>query len=157
MINDKSEWKLFLIQKHKTKTVHYDFRLEKGGVLKSWAIPKGPSYIPSEKRLAIEVEDHSLNGATEENDNKIIWDKGKYKNITGLQQNRKLIPYYEAYENGVIEIELKGEKLKGNWVLVAIAEEKNKNHWLLIKKKDEYAKSNYNIVEDKPGSVISED
>lgn len=155
-MNNKSYWKHFLIEKHHAKTTHYDFRLEKDGVLKLWAVPKGPSYDPSKKRLAIEVEDHSLQTALKETANKIIWDKGKYKNISGLQQEEKLISYYKAYENGVIQIKFKGKKLKGKWVLVKMDNENERNHWLLIKKKDKFANRINNVVEKKPGSVVSE-
>jgi len=83
----KASWKRYVIQKHKAKNLHYDFRLEQEGVLKSWTVPKGLSNNSDEKRLAVEVDDHELKHITYESETVTIWDKGKYKNITGLKQN----------------------------------------------------------------------
>ena len=105
-----ASWKRYVIQKHKAKNLHYEFRLEQDNVLKSWAIPKGPSDDPDVKRLAVEVEDHALTHLTHESETVTIWDQGEYKNITGLKQDEKVIPFNKAYENGVIKIKLKGEK-----------------------------------------------
>jgi bifunctional non-homologous end joining protein LigD len=128
----------FVVHEHHARHLHFDFRLEKDGVLKSWAVPKGPSMNPSDKRLAIMVEDHSLEygdfeGVIPEGQygaGKVyIWDKGKYQTVKG------------SIEEGQWEIQLEGEKLKGNFVLFKI---KGKpDQWLLIKKKDKFADYNF--------------
>ncbi|HKK95374.1 MAG TPA: DNA polymerase ligase N-terminal domain-containing protein [Anaerovoracaceae bacterium] len=131
----KASWKRYVIQKHKAKNLHYDFRLEQEGVLKSWAVPKGLSNNPDEKRLAVEVDDHEFKHLTYESETVTIWDQGGYKNITGLKQGGEVISFREAYENGVIELKLKGEKLEGDWVLIRMDISDNKNNWLLKKEK----------------------
>jgi bifunctional non-homologous end joining protein LigD len=128
----------FVVHEHHAKHLHFDFRLEKDGVLKSWAVPKGPSMNPNDKRLAIMVEDHPLEygdfeGVIPEGQygaGKVyIWDKGQYQTVKG------------CLEEGQWEIQLDGEKLKGNFVLLKI---KGKpDQWLLIKKKDRFADYNF--------------
>src|SRR3954464_11758220 len=108
----------FVIQLHDATTLHYDFRLEAGGVLKSWAVPKGPSTDPREKRLAVEVEDHSLDYAEFEGrigtgygaGRVIVWDAGTYRSLTDG-------PVEAAIESGHLSFWLEGEKLRGGWTL----------------------------------------
>ena len=124
----------FVVQKHDATTLHYDFRLEINGVLKSWAIPKGPSTDPSNKRLAIPTPDHALEykdfaGVIPEGQygaGKVtIWDKGTYANI------RDDVSMSKSYQEGKIKIHLDGKKLKGNYSLIRM---KGKDKpWLLIK------------------------
>lgn len=132
----------FVIQRHKATRLHYDLRLEMEGVLKSWAVPKGPSMNPGDKRLAIQTEDHPVKylnfegtipkgnyGAGE----MFIWDEGIYKSV---QDNRELI---DQLENGNLKIEFFGKKLKGEFSLIITNRGEGKNQWLLIKKKDRYS------------------
>ena len=119
----------FVIQKHAARTLHYDFRLEAGGVLKSWAVPKGPSTDPREKRLAVQVEDHSLAHGSYESERVSIWDAGTYRPLTDG-------PVEEAIENGHLSFWLEGEKLHGGWTLQRTSEGR-KPQWLLIKRRDE--------------------
>jgi bifunctional non-homologous end joining protein LigD len=149
----------FVIQKHAARRLHYDFRLEMDGVLKSWAVTRGPSLVPGEKRLAVHVEDHPLEyGSFEGTIPKgeygggtvIIWDRGEW---TPLGDARK------AYAKGHLEFELKGEKLGGRWHLVRMAgkpREKREN-WLLIKGDDEAAReeADPDILEEQPQSVAT--
>lgn len=148
----------FVVQKHSATSLHYDFRLEVGGVLKSWAVPKGMSLNPEEKRLAMMVEDHPLDymkfegvipkgnyGAGEV----IVWDFGTYvsKNFpTNANQNKIL---EKQIKNGKIEIILQGEKLKGIFYLIKSQD----NRWLFLKGKDEFAKEEYEFDEN---SVLSD-
>ncbi|MBS0185378.1 MAG: DNA ligase [Proteobacteria bacterium] len=147
----------FIIQKHKASHLHYDFRLYVNGVLKSWALPKGPTLNPNLKRLAISTEDHLLSYANFEGiiphhhyggGIVLMWDQGPYKNITF--KNGQNISMKEALQEGHILFQLKGQKLKGNFILQRLQEEK----WLLIKKQDEYA-SQADILNEFPASVIS--
>lgn len=147
---------IFVVQQHHASHMHFDFRLEMDGVLKSWAIPKGPSLDPSVKRLAALTEDHPLDYATFEGiipegygaGTVIVWDQGTYKNIT--EQKGKPCSIEQAFKNGHIKITLKGKKLKGDFVLMHF---KDKN-WLLIKLADKYANTQEPVVE-KPQSVRS--
>ncbi len=146
----------FVIQKHRASTLHYDFRLEVDGVLKSWAIPKGPSTDPREKRLAVQVEDHSLDyfdfegvlgegygaGAV------IVWDLGSYRN---LDQERSMA---QAIEDGHVKIWLQGEKLQGGWTLQR-THGGRKPRWLMIKRRDEKADARRNPESTQPESVKS--
>lgn len=149
---------LFCIQKHHATHLHYDLRIESEGVLKSWAVPKGPSMDPSVKRLAIAVEDHPLHYATFEGiiprgygaGTVIVWDTGTYKNIT--KKNNKKVPFEQAWADGHIEVEFKGQKLQGKFALTRISPMKN---WLLIKMKDEYADAKYDPVATELKSVLS--
>jgi len=124
----------FVIHEHHATHLHYDFRLELEGVLKSWVIPKGPSMNPSEKRLALLVEDHLLEYIDSEGiipkghygaGAVVIWDKGSYELI---ELKKEKITFF-----------LKGRKLKGAFTLTLLKGSRKGNEWLLIKKKDEYA------------------
>ena len=150
---------IFVIQQHHASRMHYDFRLEVDGVLKSWAIPKGPSLDPKDKRLAAQVEDHPLAYAKFEGvipsgygaGTVIVWDTGTYENKT--EKKGEPISIQEGLENGHITIELQGKKLKGEYALIRFrGEEKN---WLLIKADDEYADARRNVTESEPKSVLS--
>jgi bifunctional non-homologous end joining protein LigD len=148
----------FVIQKHAARRLHYDFRLELDGVLKSWAVPKGPSLNPAEKRLAVEVEDHPLEYAKFEGripegeygaGEVIVWDRGTWKSaddpVRGLRA-------------GKLEFELTGKKLSGGWRLVRMgrpSRESPKPQWLLMKRSDDAARlaGKAEIVEERPESV----
>jgi bifunctional non-homologous end joining protein LigD len=150
----------FVIQKHAASHLHYDFRLEAEGVLKSWAVPKGPSTQPGEKRLAMQVEDHPLDYAGFEGiipkgqyggGTVMVWDQGTYINLT--QHRGHLIPLAKGLERGHIEFWLQGKKLNGGWSLVRMGQDDR--HWLLLKKKDEGANFPPNPVRDLPNSVVT--
>ncbi|MGC1887069.1 MAG: DNA ligase D [Stellaceae bacterium] len=151
----------FVIQKHAARRLHYDFRLELDGVLKSWAVPKGPSLDPGEKRLAVHVEDHPLDYGAFEG----VIPEGEYGGGTVLLWDRGIwVPLNSdpeaAYRKGSLKFTLKGEKLHGNWALVRMggkaANERHEN-WLLIKERDEAAvpQSGDAVVADNPLSVAS--
>src|SRR5215469_6988055 len=133
----------FVIQKHAARRLHYDFRLELDGALKSWAIPKGPSLDPGEKRLAVHVEDHPLDYGQFEG----VIPEGEYGGGTVLLWDRGIwAPADEdvdaAYQRGSLKFTLNGEKLHGNWALVRMggkAAEERRENWLLIKERDEAA------------------
>ncbi len=128
MSSDKE--KIYTIQKHDASTLHYDLRLEKDGVLKSWAVPKGPSEDPSDKRLAIETEDHDLDyadfeGKIEEGEYGAgeveLWDEGTYEEI--------------KWEENEIIVDIHGDKLSGKYVLMRFKPEEEPENWLFFKKK----------------------
>ena len=152
----------FVIQKHAASHLHYDFRLEMKGVLKSWAVPKGPSINPEDKRLAMLVEDHPFDYKDFEGiippgnygaGTVIIWDEGTYHPADGNgsveDQEKKLL---KDFYSGKLSIVLKGKKLKGEFALVQ-AKGRGDNSWLLIKKKDQYAAKEDVTKKDK--SVVS--
>ena len=155
----------FVIQKHDATRLHYDFRLQVGRKLKSWAVPKGPSTNPQEKRLALPTPDHALSyadfeGVIPEGDygagTVMVWDTGTYKNIK--KKDGKIVPMSQCLKNGTIEVWLEGEKLKGGYALVKTRLPKDKgkeDKWLLIKMKDEYANKPKNPVENKPKSALT--
>src|SRR5260221_6434428 len=151
----------FVIQKHAATRLHYDFRLELDGVLKSWAIPKGPSLDPGEKRLAVHVEDHPVDYGGFEG----VIPKGQYGGGTVvLWDHGTWQPLDEdpvaAYRKGALKFILNGEKLHGKWALIRMggraAREKREN-WLLIKERDEFAApgSGSAVVDENPLSVES--
>jgi DNA ligase D-like protein (predicted 3'-phosphoesterase) len=152
---------IFVIQKHAARSLHYDFRLEVDGVLKSWAVPKGPSTDPSEKRLAVEVEDHALayadfEGTIEEGQygagSVIVWDRGTYRNISTRGDNE--VPLDEALAAGHASVWLEGEKLRGGYSFQRMRGGA-KPQWLLIKRRDEGADARRNPTSTQPESVIS--
>ena len=151
----------FVIQKHDASTLHYDFRLEVDGVLKSWAIPKGPSTDPSEKRLALPTEDHPLDYADFEGvipegeygaGTVLVWDTGPYENITEKEDG--LRPMAEAIEEGHVLVRLHGEKLQGGYALQRTGSGEDAR-WLLVKMDDEAADARRNPVSTEPLSVLS--
>jgi DNA ligase D-like protein (predicted 3'-phosphoesterase) len=144
----------FVIQKHDASTLHYDFRLEVDGVLKSWAIPKGPSTDPREKRLAVQVEDHGLDyfdfeGVLGEGygaGTVLVWDMGTYRN---LDDGRSMSASLEA---GHVKVWLEGEKLVGGWTLQR-TRGGDKPQWLIIKRRDDRADARRNPESTQPESV----
>jgi DNA ligase D-like protein (predicted 3'-phosphoesterase) len=151
----------FVIQKHDASTLHYDFRLEIDGVLKSWAVPKGPSTDPRDKRLAIPTEDHPLEyggfeGVIPEDEygggTVMIWDRGTFRNIT--EKDGELQPLDKAWKSGHLLVELQGEKIFGGYALHRTGSKKDAN-WLLIKMDDEAADARRNPVSSEPKSVES--
>ncbi|MET1066978.1 MAG: DNA ligase D [Pseudomonas prosekii] len=148
----------FCIQKHDASRLHYDFRLEIDGTLKSWAVPKGPSLDPQVKRLAMEVEDHPLDYASFEGSipqghygagDVIVWDRGIWKPIGDP---------LESLKKGKLKFELEGEKLGGIWNLVRTHQEGKQKPWFLIKHQDAAAKpeAEFDVVKAQPDSVLSE-
>jgi DNA ligase D-like protein (predicted 3'-phosphoesterase) len=161
MPTKSSKHPIFVIQKHNASHLHYDFRLEIDGVLKSWAIPKGPSTDPHDKRLAMETEDHPMSYANFEGiipegeygaGSVIVWDKGTFDNIK--EKDGKTIPLNQCYKNGQIEVNLHGKKLQGGYALIRTASDDMKK-WLCIKMRDDYADARRNPVSSQPESVIS--
>ncbi|MFO8015926.1 MAG: DNA polymerase ligase N-terminal domain-containing protein [Candidatus Woesearchaeota archaeon] len=149
---------VFVVQKHDASSLHYDFRLEISGVLKSWAVPKGPSMNPKDKRLAIMTEDHPLDYADFEGvipegqygaGTVMVWDKGTYDNIS--EKDGKEISAESALEKGHLTFELSGKKLKGAFTLIKT---KREGQWLLMKKKDDHAMKK-DILESEKKSVKS--
>ncbi len=129
--------RLFVVQQHAARALHWDLRMEIGGALKSWAVPKGPSDDPHEKRMAVHVEDHPLEYADFEGvipkgnygaGQMIVWDRGRYVPLLDME---------EGLETGKLLFELKGYKLRGRWTLVKL--KKDPTGWLLIKERDEWA------------------
>jgi bifunctional non-homologous end joining protein LigD len=142
----------FVIQKHRASALHYDFRLEADGVLKSWAVPKGPSLDPADKRLAMEVEDHPVEYGSFEGiipageyggGTVMLWDTGTYE--------PDVDDVGKALRAGELRFALHGKKLHGGWVLVRT----DGRRWLLIKRKDAAASKTVDITTEKPRSVKS--
>jgi DNA ligase D-like protein (predicted 3'-phosphoesterase) len=153
---------IFVIQKHDARSLHYDFRLEVDGVLVSWAVPKGPSVNPKERRLAIHVDDHELDYADFEGvipegeygaGTVMVWDYGTYENTH--EREGKLISMGASLKDGSIKIWLDGKKLKGGYKLVRVREsqEETGDQWLLIKMKDEMADDHRNPISTQPDSA----
>lgn len=151
----------FVVQRHQATQLHYDFRLELGGVLKSWAIPKGPSLNPSQKRLAVMVEDHpveyiSFKGKIPEGNYGAgtveIWDNGKFEAVNEKHEKITEKEALQSLKKGELKFLLKGKKLKGEFVLVRLKDgEKN---WLLIKHKDEFSTNTIYNAEEQTGTTI---
>ena len=136
----------FVVHEHHARQLHYDFRLEMAGVLKSWAVPKGPSLNPADKRLAVMVDDHSVGYFDFEGiispgqygaGTVVIWDSGNYSLLEGNDP-------VKAIEREKIIFELRGEILKGGFSLVKM-KGRAENNWLLIKKKDEHSQINWTL------------
>lgn len=150
----------YVIQKHWARRLHYDFRLELDGVMKSWAIPKGPSLDPKDKRMAVHVEDHPISynnfeGQIPEKQygagKVIIWDKGTWTPLGDLHQ---------SYSDGHLKFELHGHKLRGRWALIRMKSKGEKQEpWLLMKEKDSFVRSasEFSVVDEMPDSVAQLD
>jgi bifunctional non-homologous end joining protein LigD len=150
---------LFVIQKHHATQLHYDFRLEMEGVLKSWSVPKGPSYDPTVKRLAMMTEDHPYDYAGFEGvipagnygaGNVIVWDTGEWEFVEPGDDPVK------ALREGKLAFKLYGKKMFGEWALVRMKGRSPKgNEWLLLKHRDEWANADVDVTEVAPMSVVS--
>lgn len=142
---------VFVVQQHAATSRHFDLRLEVDGVMRSWAVPKGPSLDPAEKRLAVQVEDHALAHNSFEGPSGrggvIVWDRGQYE-----QGGRVVWP--EALERGHAVFVLHGEKLHGGFALQR-TRPGAKPQWLLIKRRDEHAQPGSDVVSEHPQSVLS--
>lgn len=144
---------VFVVQEHEASTHHFDLRLQVGGAMRSWAVPKGPSMDPAVKRLAVQVEDHGMahndfEGPTGEGGGVIVWDRGKYE-----QGGRVAWP--GALERGHAVFVLHGEKLRGGFALQRTRGEGVKAQWLLVKRRDGDARAGSDVVGEAPGSVAS--
>ena len=153
---------IFVIQKHDASHLHYDVRLEIDGVLKSWAVPKGPSTDPREKRLAVPTEDHPIEYAGFEGTipkdaygggTVMVWDIGAYRNLKQDREGRE-VPMAEAFAQGHLTVWLEGRKLQGGYSLVRTGSGA-KARWLMVKMKDEKADARRNPVSSRPDSAIS--
>ncbi|HVX20072.1 MAG TPA: DNA polymerase ligase N-terminal domain-containing protein [Acidimicrobiales bacterium] len=155
----------FVVQKHDASRLHYDFRLEVDGVMKSWAVPKGPSLDPSVKRLAVPTEDHPLDYRTFEGTipageygggTVLVWDAGTYRNTT--EKKGEAVPMGDAIDHGHVSFELSGKKLTGRFALTRFRREGQdgrgaKAAWLLVKEDDDRARPGSDVVADQPDSV----
>src|SRR5580693_9156426 len=146
----------FVVQKHAARRLHYDFRLAIDGVLKSWAVPKGPSLNPADKRLAVQTEDHPMDYANFEGTipegnygagTVMVWDRGEFE-VEGQAGAR------EQVAHGEIKFQLSGEKLRGSFVLVKLKHSEKGNEWLMIKHKDAAVDPAWTIDEH-DGSVLT--
>ncbi len=154
----RTDGRAFVVQKHAARNLHYDFRLELDGVLKSWAVPKGPSLDPKIKRLAMQVEDHPIEYGEFEGiipageyggGTVMLWDRGEWEPVGDAQ---------ESFREGRFKFRLHGDKLQGGWMLVrtgGFSGERDDRHWLLFKERDEYARpaEDGDILEEQPLSV----
>ena len=153
----------FVIQKHAARRLHYDFRLELDGVLKSWAVPKGPSLDPAEKHLAVHVEDHPLEYASFEGTipkgqygggTVMVWDRGRW-----FAEGEAAVDPVAAYRKGKLKFRLEGEKLRGRWMLLRLAHRpgEDQDNWLLFKERDEQTRCGHEaaITVVQPDSVIT--
>ncbi len=149
---------IFVIQKHDATSLHYDFRIEVDGVLVSWAVPKGPSTDPSEKRLAMPTEDHAMEHADYEGvvpegeygaGTVLIWDRGTYRNLKEEPDAKSVA---QQLEDGHVTIWLEGEKISGGYSLNRIATGEDER-WLLVKMDDEEADARRNPTSTEPDSV----
>jgi bifunctional non-homologous end joining protein LigD len=148
---------MFMVHKHDATRLHYDLRLQFGDVLKSWAVPKGPSLDPSERRLAVEVEDHPLEYGDFEGviakgqygaGPTLIWDRGTWAPMGDME---------EGLRSGALKFRLAGEKLKGGWMLTRLKPRKGDKqpNWLLIKERDSDAAAGFDILDKRPESVLT--
>ena len=144
--------RLFVVQKHRATQLHYDFRLEVDGVLKSWAVPKGPSLDPTVKRLAMQVEDHPVDYAKFEGvipegeyggGTVMVWDYGTY-------EPENSVDIAAALRKGELKFSLDGQKLKGSWALIRTRD----RQWLLLKHRDYYT-TDEEVTEIAPASILS--
>ncbi len=155
-----AEGNRFVVQQHAATRMHYDFRLEADGALISWAVPKGPSYDPAVKRLAVHVEDHPVDyrefegiipGGNYGAGSVIVWDEGTYQNLTA--RGGIPVPVREAVDGGHVSVWLQGSKLIGGWSLTRFGPEDKS--WTLVKRNDERADPGKDITTEAPRSVKS--
>ncbi len=144
----------FVVQQHAATTRHFDLRLEVAGVMRSWAVPRGPSLDPAVKRLAVQVENHGIEhnafeGRTD-GGGVVVWDRGRY-------ERGGRVPWPEALERGHAVFVLHGEKLRGGFALqrTGPAQAGSKSQWLLIKRRDDEARPGTDVVAEQPASVLS--
>ncbi|HEX3511322.1 MAG TPA: DNA polymerase ligase N-terminal domain-containing protein, partial [Solirubrobacteraceae bacterium] len=143
---------VFVVQQHAATARHFDLRLEVDGVMRSWAVPKGPSLDPAAKRLAVQVEDHGLahnafEGPTGPGRGVVVWDRGTYE-----QGGR--VPWPQALDRGHAVFVLHGDKLRGGFALQR-TRAGEKPQWLLIKRRDDHARPGSDVVAEQPQSVLS--
>jgi bifunctional non-homologous end joining protein LigD len=152
----------YVVQRHAATRLHFDLRLELDGVMKSWAVPKGPSLDPAVKRLAIEVEDHPIEyngfeGTIPEGEygggTVMLWDRGSY-DYAG-ETDDPVAALREGYRKGDFKFELRGKRLRGSWVLVRTRGAGRKRQWLLIKHRDRFADPELDPVEHYRTSVVT--
>jgi DNA ligase D-like protein (predicted 3'-phosphoesterase) len=153
----------FAFQKHSATSLHYDLRLEVDGALASWAVPKGPSLDPRDKRLAMRTEDHPLQYLEWEGvipkgqygaGPMIVWDRGVFQNISETRRGEPM-ELSEAIEKGDVKIFMLGEKIRGAYALVRTGPAGDREKWLLIKKRDEGADARRRPTSSQPESVLS--
>jgi DNA ligase D-like protein (predicted 3'-phosphoesterase) len=158
-LNKSTGSPIFVIQKHDASSLHYDFRLEIGGVLVSWAVPKGPSTDPGQKRLAMRTEDHPMQYADFEGvipegeygaGTVIVWDTGSYRKLEGNEGGQKTME--QSLEDGHIAVWLEGSKLTGGYAITRLGQA---DRWLLVKVRDGRADAGRNPVKTEPKSVLS--
>ncbi len=159
----RSKHPRFTIQKHSATSLHYDLRLEIGGTLASWAVPKGPSLDPRDKRLAMRTEDHPLDYLAFEGvipkgsyggGPMIVWDRGVFENISKTRRGEPL-ELEDALEKGDLKLFLLGEKIKGPYALVRTSKPGDREQWLLIKKRGEGADARRKPTSTQPESVLT--
>lgn len=152
---------VFVIQKHDARALHYDLRLEADGVLKSWAVPKGPSTDPREKRLAVATEDHPLEYADFEGvipegeygaGTVLVWDTGTFRNLKEDADGNP-VPLRKCWFDGHVTVWLEGKKLSGGYALIRTGS--RDRHWLLVKMNDEGADARRNPVSTEPDSALT--
>jgi DNA ligase D-like protein (predicted 3'-phosphoesterase) len=154
---------VFVVHQHAARTRHFDLRLQIGEALASWAVPRGPSMDPRDKRLAIRVEDHELGYANFEGiipaseygaGPVIVWDRGTYRNRT--RRDGREIPAERALEAGHLVVELHGCKLRGGFALTRTGSgDRGRERWLLVKKRDAEARQGDDLLRSRPESVLS--
>lgn len=154
---------IYVIQKHDASHLHYDLRLELGGVLKSWAVPKGPSTDPKVKRLAMPTEDHPIDYATFEGvipegqyggGTVMVWDIGTYRNLREEKPEVSQKTMEEAYAEGKLEVWLEGKKLKGSFALIRTGGMQKKG-WLFFKMKEDHHEAAGDILITEPNSALT--
>jgi len=154
----------FVVQKHAARALHYDVRFEVDGAMPSWAVPKGPSYDPKVKRLAVHVEDHPLDyqdfeGTIQHGEygggTVIVWDRGTFRNIT--EHKARPVPMGEAIAAGHFSVSLEGSKLRGGWSFTRTSKQGDRQDaWIMVKRKDEFADADIDITASAPRSVKSD-
>ena len=156
-LSESPDLPVFVIQKHDARNLHYDLRLESEGVMKSWAVPKGPSMDPKVRRLAIPTEDHPMSyndfeGVIPEGNygagTVIVWDRGTFQNAKGEGAS-----FAQNLDEGHASVQLNGEKLRGKFALIRTKRGGKRPQWLFFKMKDEHAVAGSDILSEKPDSV----